>query len=285
MLKKVLVMLFVFTSCNICFASGRNLVEKDFKVYYIACLDAYGNYDVNLLCAVNKNTGEVRLVSMLRDLDINGNKLNAYSKTKIDGMRDIINTTYDVNIYKYVSISWKDAIKILNEFNPITVALKENEKTYINAYIHNTCDITGIDSLNPAKHYVDVSKQTLQLTGLQLVAYCRLRYGASDYTRTGNQREIIKNLISQIKSKSIIDLSGLFLKYMHCLKTDIGLMDFKSVVGDMQKFNITASSSFPDRKLVTSVNYHLVPIDINKCKNDLHKKLFNNDFYSYEIKR
>ena len=80
--------------------------------------------DVNIICCINQDTGEIKMVSLFRDTYLNTNDNGRYSKFNEAYARGgpeqalkFLNKNLDLNITDYITFSWKavaDAITILD---------------------------------------------------------------------------------------------------------------------------------------------------------------------------
>ena len=148
--------------------------------------------DVNIICNINQDTGEIKLVSVYRDTYLNINDKNSYNKINqayFDGGPEqavrALNRNLDLNMTDYVTFNWKAVADAINILGGVDLELSKAEFYYINAFITETVEATGI----PSKHLTHAGMN--HLDGVQAVAYGRLRLMDTDFARTERQRKVI----------------------------------------------------------------------------------------------
>ena len=148
--------------------------------------------DVNIICCVNQDTGEIKLVSVFRDTYLNINDEGRYSKFNEAYARGgpeqalkFLNKNLDLNITDYITFSWKAVAEGINILGGVDLEISKAEFRFINSFITETVNATGIGS------YQLKSAGMNHLDGVQAVAYGRLRLMDTDFDRTERQRKII----------------------------------------------------------------------------------------------
>ena len=91
-----------------------------------------------------------------------------------------------------------DAINILGG---IDLEISDSEFKYINSFITETVESTGIGS-----HHLESAGMN-HLDGVQAVAYARLRLMDTDYNRTARQRLVIQLAMNKAKEADFKTLS------------------------------------------------------------------------------
>ena len=111
------------------------------------------NADVIIIANVNQETSEIKLVSIFRDsylnLDDEGsyNKINqAYFRGGPEQAIKALNKNLDIQIDDYATFSWKAVADAINILGGVDVELSKAEFYYINAYITETVEATGVAS-------------------------------------------------------------------------------------------------------------------------------------------
>lgn len=288
-------------------------VDRDkFKGYYTVALfgiDARDekmgsgvNSDSIILLSINQDTGKIVMSSVYRDtwLQISsGNGDNVYRKINsaftTGGAKSAINTmntNFDLHISDYVTINFQGLATIVDMLGGIDLTITEDEKKYINSYMDENREVTGISSPNVTK------SGNVHLDGLQTVAYCRIRYCtfyapdgtqvSNDMGRTARQRHVLSLMIEKAKSagvSKVIDIAKhMFNGEENIIKTSIAydeLMDMIPVfinfeLGETKGFPFTYD--FPDSSL-TNGQSALVPGGLVYNVRQLHKFLYGIENY------
>lgn len=159
------------------------------------------NSDVNIICNINLETGEIKLVSLFRDTYLNISKDGSYNKFNqayfVGGPEQAmaaLNRNLDLNITDYMTFNWKAVADAINILGGVDVELSKAEFYYINSFITETVKATGVGSTQ-LKH-----AGMNHLDGVQAVAYGRLRLMDTDFARTERQRKVIKLAFEKAKT-------------------------------------------------------------------------------------
>lgn len=152
------------------------------------------------------------MTSFMRDLyaEIPGygvRKLNAAHA--IGGgplLMQTIESTYGVVIDNYARVDFSSLTNIIDIVGGVDIDVSAAEAEVANGYIKEMCGLEGKDyEANKIK-----SMGMLRLSGIQAVAYCRIRYvGNADFERTSRQREVLTALVYQAKNMGIGQLNTL----------------------------------------------------------------------------
>ena len=157
--------------------------------------------DAILICAIHKLTGEVRLVSLYRDtfLDVGGGnytKANAaYAYGGPGQAVTMLNTNLDLHIHDFAAIGFEGLANAIDALGGVDLELTAEEAGYLNQYVEDM-----YWELGTSDESVKVEDGMQHLTGIQAVAYCRIRYTAGDdYKRTERQRTVMKAVLTRAR--------------------------------------------------------------------------------------
>ncbi len=241
------------------------------------------NADVNMICNINQDTGEIKLVSVYRDSYLNistdgtYNKINqAYFKGGPEQAVQALNRNLDLNITDYVTFSWKAVADGINILGGIDMELSNAEFYYINSFITETVKATGIGS-NHLK-----SAGMNHLDGVQAVAYGRLRLMDTDFARTERQRKVILAAFDKAKEADISDINTLVAAVFPQVATSIGVEDVVENVGNISKYYIGETTGFPQARgdvNMGSKGAVVVPQTLVSNVEHLHAFLFEDEEY------
>lgn len=148
------------------------------------------NSDVNMVCNINMDTGEIKLVSVYRDTYLNISDKNSYNKINAAYLQGgpeqavkALNKNLDLDIDDYATFNWKAVADAINILGGIDVEISKAELYYINAFITETVKATGVYSVHLKKTGMN------HLDGVQAVAYGRLRLMDTDWCPYGTPKE------------------------------------------------------------------------------------------------
>ena len=202
--------------------------------------------DVIMIVNLNRETGEIKLVSVFRDTYLNVSDKNTYNKINaayaLGGPEQAVkalNKNLDLNITHYVAFNWKAVATAINILGGVDIDISKSEFYYINAFITETVKGTGIGSVQLKSAGVN------HLDGVQAVAYGRLRLMDSDYARTERQRLIIQKAFEKAKKADFATLNSLVGNMSAMCATNINVNDLLPMVKNITKYHLGDSMGFP----------------------------------------
>lgn len=202
--------------------------------------------DVQMLCSIDRSTGEIRLVSVYRDtylkIDSKGtyHKINeAYFKGGHKQAISALEENLDIKIDDYATFNWKAVAQAINVLGGVDIELTDAEFGQINGFITETVNSTGIGSVQltqPGLNHLD---------GVQAVAYSRLRLMDTDFKRTERQRKVITLALEKAKQADASTLAELVKAILPQISTSISVNDVLPMVKDVSKYDIGETGGFP----------------------------------------
>ena len=242
------------------------------------------NSDVIILCNINRDTGEIKLVSVYRDSYLNINDKGAYSKINqayfVGGPKqavEALNRNLDLQIQDYMTFNWKAVANAIDVLGGVDIELSKAEFFYINSFITETVKATGIGS-----HQLKQAGMN-HLDGVQAVAYGRLRLMDTDYARTERQRKIIAQAFEKSKKADFQTLYTLIGTVFPQVSTSIGVDDLVSNARNISKFHLGETTGFPQARGDANMGKKgavVVPATLESNVIELHKFLFGDEDYT-----
>ena len=241
------------------------------------------NSDVIMICDVNQDTGEIKLVSVFRDtylsLDDKGtyNKINqAYFVGGPTQAVKALNKNLDLNITDYVTFNWNAVANGINALGGIDMNISKAEFYYINSFITETVKGTGIGS-----HQLTHAGEN-HLDGVQAVAYGRLRLMDTDYARTERQRKVIKAAFDKAVKADLTTLNSLVGAVLPQVSTCIDVNDIFGMLKNVSKYHIGDTMGFPAARGEASIPKKgacVIPQTLESNVIALHEFLFGEENY------
>ena len=184
--------------------------------------DGLQHGDVQIILSINKDTGSVKLTSILRDLYVtipgykSKNRINvAYSRGGGALAMRTINHTFEMNIEHYVTINFYGLASIIDAIGGVDVDLTKAEAKAINTYLKKHPPKYD----NQDKEYERVPLEAVagvqHLDGVQAVMYARTRSVDNDFGRTARQRHLLDLLLRKIMQDMTVD------KFMTLMETSL----------------------------------------------------------------
>lgn len=184
--------------------------------------DGLQHGDVQIILSINKDTGSVKLTSILRDLYVtipgykSKNRINvAYARGGGALAMRTINHTFEMNIEHYVTINFYGLASIIDAIGGVDVDLTKAEAKAINTYLKKHPPKYD----NQDKEYERVPLEAVagvqHLDGVQAVMYARTRSVDNDFGRTARQRHLLDLLLRKIMQDMTVD------KFMTLMETSL----------------------------------------------------------------
>ncbi|WP_077612256.1 LCP family protein [Clostridium sp. Marseille-P2415] len=241
------------------------------------------NADVIMICNINRDTGEIRLVSVFRDTYLNTNEGNTYNKINSayanGGAQQALvalNKNLDLDIREYVTFNWKSVADGINMLNGVDIDISKAEFRYINSFITETVKETGV----PSVHLKSAGMN--HLDGVQAVAYARLRKMDTDYARTERQRLVIQKTFDKAKKADLGLLNRILLMEVEQIGTNLTFSDFTELILDISKYHIGETGGFPFARGDMTIGKKgdcVIPQTLETNVSELHKLLFDKEDY------
>ena len=246
-------------------------------------LDGGTNSDTIMVCSINQKTGEIRLVSVYRDtyLDVNEgsySKANsAYAGGGPERAINMLNKNLDLDITDFATVDFSAVIEAVDLLGGIDIELTDEEVKWLNAYLVETSQVTGVS-------YENVQSSGMQhLSGIQAMAYCRIRYTEGwDYKRTERQRLVLEKIFEGAKSQGVTTLASMIGTMMQYIKTSLSNTEIIALAADIGKYTIADTQGFPYDQVAADVDAGdcVVPVNLAANVKQLHEYLFGDTDYT-----
>ena len=196
--------------------------------------------DSMMICSINRNTGEVKLASIQRDLaiDFTGlvkkypgtyriNAANYFGGPKL--AMKVVNEKFGMNIQYYVVVNFFGFQRIAQQLGGIDIDITEDEMRLINQYAKHAWKVgkrAGIDISDLEYEVLTTYGQDTHLNGTQTLAYARIRkLDGGDYMRSERQRAVLGKLMEKVKTKNALEIATMATSMLDQVKTNLELND------------------------------------------------------------
>ena len=164
--------------------------------------------DTMLLCSLNQSTGELTMVSFLRDLyvhipDYCDYKMNgAYAWGDMELLNETVLVNFGIEIHGDFAVSFSAFEAVIDRIGGVDIYLTSGEAAYLNRYRY--CE--GVNHLN----------------GADALRHARNRsVGDADFSRTSRQQAVIRAIVEKCKTMSIIELNSLLESVLPMVETNM----------------------------------------------------------------
>ena len=161
--------------------------------------------DSMILCSFNKSKGTIQMISFLRDLYVPipggymDNRLNAaYAFGGMKLLDKTLEETFGVEIDANIEVDFSGFSDIIDTLGGVDITLTSAEADYL--------------GLTQGLNHMD---------GQEALAYSRIRYLDSDFSRTGRQRKVLTALFQQVQQMSLTECLSLANEIFPLLTTDM----------------------------------------------------------------
>lgn len=240
-----------------------------------------GRSDTMLLASLNARTGEVRLISFMRDTYVaipgkGSNKLNAaYSFGGAELLIKTLEKNFAVHIDGYLAVNYSLMIELVDAIGGVTMTVTKDEVAKLNGIL----EYYNYQNKTDEKTGVLTQEGTQVLTGLQAMAYARIRKLDSDFVRVERQQKVIKAIYEKVCTLDLLKLTGIALKYIGRVGTNITFMQATELIltvlkidrVNMESLRIPANGAYTSKTI--NGTYFIVP-KLARCKEDIHAFLY-----------
>jgi len=199
--------------------------------------------DAMMICSINRDTGEVKLTSIMRDLAVEFKDIGRYNGTyginaaNFFGGPNLamktVNELFDMNIQYYVVVNFFGFQKIAQRLGGIEANITEAEKNIINMDIVGQAKMAyleGIDESDQENVYLEEYGENTHLNGRQTLAYARIRHlDGGDYMRTTRQQTVMTKLLDKAKQLNPLQITQLAADMIGQVSTNMELNDIVNI--------------------------------------------------------
>lgn len=243
--------------------------------------------DSIMVCSVNMDTGDIKLVSVYRDTYLNlgtdeYTKCNhAYFKGGAEQAIKMLNMNLDLDITNFVAVTYTALMDLVDGLGGIYIDVDSEELQHINNYQITIQKDFGLSSYTP------VTQTGYQLlNGLQTAAYCRIRNKTGDdFARAASQREVIKAIEEKAKATNAATLVSVFNDVIDEIYTSLDSDDLLTLVQNINNYRIADEGGFPEESMRGTANVGakgscVIPLDLESNVTWLHEFLFEETDYT-----
>ena len=232
-----------------------------------------------MILTIDEKHNKLKLSSIMKDtyVDVKDhgktNLANAYAYGGLELAINTLNSNFDLNIDKFITVNFHSLPKIIDELGGVSVNITNGDLEHINRYIDGLNESNNTNS----SHITQTGIQTID--GTQAAAYATIIYDGGDESRTSRQRDILESLFDKASNISISEIPGILDEFLPLVYTNMSSTDLISVGTDIIRMrNSTKEESlFPNDKnvqqeVVDGIEYQV--IDKDAVTKDIHQFIF-----------
>ena len=194
--------------------------------------DAYkptqrGRSDTMVLAQVDVQTGEIKLVSFLRDLYVRipnhgSTRLNAaYVYGGAELLKQTLADNFGVKVDCTLAVNFSLMVTLMDRIGGVWVEVSPAERKQLNSILKFYNTWNGFDR---GDQLLEDSGLQL-LTGKQALCYSRIRKIDSDFQRTGRQRKVLMGIFNRVREMDALTLAEILRESYGEVSTDLTLSD------------------------------------------------------------
>lgn len=188
-----------------------------------------GRSDTMMLARVEPSTGEVRLVSFLRDLylpipGVGKTRLNAaYQHGGEALLKQTLAKNFDLSVDHTVTVNFSMLRDLVDQLGGVELDIAEKERKALNKLIREYNADFGLTGGEITESGTQV------LDGRQALCYSRLRKIDSDFQRTSRQQRVLEGVLRRLSQMSKWQLLRLAVQNLSRVETDLTFGDLAAL--------------------------------------------------------
>ena len=171
------------------------------------------NSDTIILCCIDHDKQEIRMVSIMRDTWMNMAKYtdeyyefdkanSAYNRGGPESILSMLNTNLDLALTDYVTVNFKALADAIDVLGGLDIEMTNAECVHANNYNREVSEAQGVEyeAIPYDEDLGDDYSEVRHVSGALATSYARIRYGGGDDAkRTSRQRIVINLMVQKIK--------------------------------------------------------------------------------------
>ena len=248
-------------------------------------LDGDNRSDTIMICSINEETGEIRLVSVYRDtiLDVgDGYYTKANTAYALGGPAqaiNMLNQNFDMNILDFVTVGFEGLAHTIDALGGIEIEIDEEEREYLNQYVHDMHIELGTENIP-----VEESGNVL-LNGIQATAYSRIRYTAGDdFKRAERQRTVLQKTLNKAREAGPATLVDVANNVVGDMATSLSTTELLNLIMKASSLELAGTEGLPREEYRGFGSSYedgefILPLDLEENVCWLHSFLFGEESY------
>ena len=232
-----------------------------------------GRSDTMLLASLNARTGELRMISFMRDTYVaiprhGHNKLNAaFAFGGADLLVETLQKTFGVQVDGYVAVNYALMADLVDAIGGVELNVSQNELKKLNGILEYYNYLRGV----PRDQGQLPQAGAQRLTGVQAMCYARIRHLDSDFVRVQRQQTVVLAIYRQLCTLDLLTLTQVITAYIGQVDTNVTLAQAASLMatvlafGDIstQSLRVPMDGAYTSRMM--NDTYYIVP-RLERCQ-------------------
>lgn len=251
------------------------------------------NSDTIILCCIDHDKQEIRMVSIMRDTWMNMAKYtdeyyefdkanSAYNRGGPESMLSMLNTNLDVALTDYVTVNFKALADAIDVLGGLDIEMTNAECVHANNYNREVSEAQGVEyeAIPYDEDLGDDYSEVRHVSGALATSYARIRYGGGDDAKRTSRQRIVINLMVQKLKQNPTKIPEILDKVMGNVSTSLTKNEILELGMHAVTYTMGTSYAYPfqlcyGENVVNALDEDVViPVTLEFNVRELHEYLY-----------
>lgn len=251
------------------------------------------NSDTIILCCIDHDKQEIRMVSIMRDTWMNMAKYtdeyyefdkanSAYNRGGPESMLSMLNTNLDFALIDYVTVNFKALADAIDVLGGLDIEMTNAECVHANNYNREVSEAQGVEyeAIPYDEDLGDDYSEVRHVSGALATSYARIRYGGGDDAKRTSRQRIVINLMVQKLKQNPTKIPEILDKVMGNVSTSLTKNEILELGMHAVTYTMGTSYAYPfqlcyGENVVNALGEDVViPVTLEFNVRELHEYLY-----------
>ena len=251
------------------------------------------NSDTIILCCIDHDKQEIRMVSIMRDTWMNMAKYtdeyyefdkanSAYNRGGPESMLSMLNTNLDFALTDYVTVNFKALADAIDVLGGLDIEMTNAECVHANNYNREVSEAQGVEyeAIPYDEDLGDDYSEVRHVSGALATSYARIRYGGGDDAKRTSRQRIVINLMVQKLKQNPTKIPEILDKVMGNVSTSLTKNEILELGMHAVTYTMGTSYAYPfqlcyGENVVNALGVDVViPVTLEFNVRELHEYLY-----------
>lgn len=251
------------------------------------------NSDTIILCCIDHDKQEIRMVSIMRDTWMNmakytdeyyefGKANSAYNRGGPESMLSMLNTNLDFALTDYVTVNFKALADAIDVLGGLDIEMTNAECVHANNYNREVSEAQGVEyeAIPYDEDLGDDYSEVRHVSGALATSYARIRYGGGDDAKRTSRQRIVINLMVQKLKQNPTKIPEILDKVMGNVSTSLTKNEILELGMHAVTYTMGTSYAYPfqlcyGENVVNALGEDVViPVTLEFNVRELHEYLY-----------
>ena len=251
------------------------------------------NSDTIILCCIDHDKQEIRMVSIMRDTWMNMAKYtdeyyefdkanSAYNRGGPESMLSMLNTNLDFALTDYVTVNFKALADAIDVLGGLDIEMTNAECVHANNYNREVSEAQGVEyeAIPYDEDLGDDYSEVRHVSGALATSYARIRYGGGDDAKRTSRQRIVMNLMVQKLKQNPTKIPEILDKVMGNVSTSLTKNEILELGMHAVTYTMGTSYAYPfqlcyGENVVNALGEDVViPVTLEFNVRELHEYLY-----------